>query len=90
MIREIFGVNKPVIAMAHLPAIPGTPRYDSTKDVQGILEQVSNDTHLLIDGGVDGILFCNEDDRPYALQAGFESVAVMTRVIGELRPDTIP
>jgi membrane complex biogenesis BtpA family protein len=90
MIREIFGVNKPVIAMAHLPAIPGTPRYDSTKDVQGILKHVSNDINLLIDGGVDGILFCNEDDRPYTFQAGFESVAVMTRVVCELRPDSIP
>jgi membrane complex biogenesis BtpA family protein len=90
MIKEVFGVTKPVIAMAHLPAIPGTPRYDKSKGVDGILEHVSKDIHTLMDGGVDGILFCNEDDRPYSFRAGFESVATMTRVICELRPDNIP
>ena len=90
MIREVFGVNKPVIAMAHLPAIPGTPRYDSSKGIEGIIQRVSGDVNVLINGGVDGILFCNEDDRPYTFQAGFESVAVMTRVVCELRPDAIP
>ncbi len=90
MSREVFGVNKPVIAMAHLPAIPGTPRYDRSKGIEGILQSVSRDINILISGGVDGILFCNEDDRPYTFQAGFESVAVMTRVVCELRPDAIP
>jgi len=39
---------------------------------------------------VDGILFCNEGDRPYALHADFEAVAVMTRVITELAPRDRP
>lgn len=90
MSKEVFGVNKPVIAMAHLPAIPGSPRYDRSKGIEGILQSVSRDINILISGGVDGILFCNEDDRPYTFQAGFESVAVMTRVVCELRPDAIP
>jgi hypothetical protein len=90
MSKEVFGVNKPVIAMAHLPAIPGSPRYDRSKGIEGILQSVSRDMNILINGGVDGILFCNEDDRPYTFQAGFESVAVMTRVVCELRPDAIP
>jgi membrane complex biogenesis BtpA family protein len=90
MSKEVFGVNKPVIAMAHLPAIPGSPRYDRSKGIEGILQSVSRDINILINGGVDGILFCNEDDRPYTFQAGFESVAVMTRVVCELRPDAIP
>lgn len=90
MIRDLFGVVKPVIAMAHLPAIPGTPRYDQSKGIQGITKSVSEDIQYLIDGGVDGIMFCNEDDRPYSFQAGFESIAVMTRVVCELRPKNIP
>jgi membrane complex biogenesis BtpA family protein len=90
MISKIFGVVKPVIAMAHLPAIPGTPRYDETKGMEGILKNVSEDIQILIDSGVDGIMFCNEDDRPYSFQAGFESIAVMTRVVCELRPKDIP
>ena len=90
MIKELFGITKPVIAMAHLPAIPGTPRYDKSEGVDGLLEHVSKDINALIDGGVDGILFCNEDDRPYSFQAGFESVAIMTRVVCELRPKNMP
>ncbi len=26
--KSLFGVAKPVIAMVHFPALPGTPRYD--------------------------------------------------------------
>jgi membrane complex biogenesis BtpA family protein len=90
LIEDVFGVSKPVIAMAHLPAIPGTPRYDDAKGLEGILSSVRRDIAILIDGGVDGILFCNEDDRPYSFQAGYESIAVMTRVVSELRPERIP
>jgi membrane complex biogenesis BtpA family protein len=48
------------------------------------------DIHSLLQGGVDAIMFCNEDDRPYNFHAGFESVAVMTRIITELRPTDRP
>ncbi len=90
LLVELFGVPKPVIAMAHLPALPGTPRYDPSSGVEGIIERVRTDVEHLLAGGVDGILFCNEDDRPYALRVGIEAVAVMTRVITEVRPTDRP
>lgn len=90
LIKEWFGVSKAVIAMAHFPALPGTPRYDSREGVGGILSRMQADVRALLEGGVDAILFCNEDDRPYSFQAGFEAVAVMTRVISELRPTDRP
>jgi membrane complex biogenesis BtpA family protein len=90
MLNELFGVKKPVIAMAHIPAIPGTPRYDPAKGVEGALDAVRKDVHNLLSHGVDGILFCNEDDRPYQFHAGFEAVAVMTRIVTELRPTDRP
>ena len=90
LLKEIFGVSKPVIAMAHFPALPGTPRYDPSLGVQGIVERMKQDIRYLLDGGVDAIMFCNEDDRPYTLRADFEGVAVMTRVITELRPTDRP
>jgi len=40
--------------------------------------------------GVDAIMFCNEDDRPYVFRAGIEQIAAMTRVVTELAPKTIP
>jgi membrane complex biogenesis BtpA family protein len=90
LLRELFGCDKPVIAMAHLPALPGTPRYDASLGVDGIVASVRRDVSHLVDGGVDAVLFCNEDDRPYALRADFEAIAVMTRVVTELRPTDRP
>lgn len=90
LLHDLFGVKKPVIAMAHLPALPGTPRYDPALGVEGIVERVRADVEHLLAGGVDGILFCNEDDRPYSFQMDLESVAVMTRVIAEVHPTDRP
>jgi membrane complex biogenesis BtpA family protein len=90
ILDNIFGHSKPVIAMAHFPALPGTPRYESSLGVDGIIEKMRQDIHHLLEGGVDSIMFCNEDDRPYRLKADFEAVAVMTRVITELHPKDRP
>jgi membrane complex biogenesis BtpA family protein len=90
LLKDMFGVAKPVIAMAHFPALPGTPRHDPALGVEGMVDRMRQDIRHLLDGGVDAIMFCNEDDRPYALQADFEAVAVMTRVITELRPSDRP
>lgn len=89
--RKLFpNVAKPLIAMAHLPALPGTPLYNSQKGVQGLIDQVMRDTQILVEAGFDAILFCNENDRPYKLHAGLEAAAVMTRVVTECRPTEIP
>ena len=90
VLKEWFGVEKAVIAMAHFPALPGTPRYDPRLGIDGMRECMRRDVAALLEGGVDAIMFCNEDDRPYRFHAGFESVAVMTRIITELRPKDRP
>jgi hypothetical protein len=90
LLRDLFGSDKPVIAMAHLPALPGTPRYDEEGGMDAIVEWVKRDIAHLVDGGVDAILFCNEDDRPYALRVGDEIVAAMARVVAECRPMDLP
>jgi membrane complex biogenesis BtpA family protein len=90
VLNELFGVAKPVIAMSHFPPLPGTPLYDAQKGIDGMVEIMKEDLHKLLSGGVDGILFCNEGDRPYALHADFEAAAVMTRVITELAPQDRP
>jgi len=89
-IEEMFGAKKPVIAMAHLPALPGTPRHDMKGGVGHLVERVHADIQHLVKGGVDAIMFCNEDDRPYVFQAGIEQIAAFTRVVTELAPKDIP
>ncbi|MHB8826628.1 MAG: BtpA/SgcQ family protein [Acidimicrobiales bacterium] len=83
-------VAKPLIAMAHVPPLPGTPLYDAAAGVQGLIDHVRRDTAVLLEGGFDAVLFCNEGDRPYQLHAGLEASAVMTRVVTECRPSDRP
>ncbi len=90
LLYDLFGVHKPVIAMAHFPALPGTPRYDPKVSIDQIVELMRRDIDHLFNNGVDSIMFCNEDDRPYTFHADFEAIAVMTRVITELRPKDRP
>jgi uncharacterized protein len=90
LLKDLFTVSKPVIAMAHFPALPGTPLYDRTRGVEGIVESMERDIRYLLEGGVDAVLFCNEDDRPYTFRAPMEAVAVMSRVIAQIRPKAIP
>jgi uncharacterized protein len=88
--RIFSGRTKPVIAMAHLPPLPGTPLFDEKRGVAGLIEAVGRDLDVLLARDVDAVMFCNEGDRPYALAAGFESVSVMTRVVTELAPRDRP
>lgn len=83
-------VSKPLIAMAHVPPLPGTPLFDAAKGVQGLIDHVKRDTEMLLEAGFDAILFCNEGDRPYQLNAGLEASAVMTRVVTECKPTDRP
>ena len=82
-------VAKPLIAMAHLPALPGTPLYDGA-GMTSIVERVQRDVDALVEAGFDAIMFCNENDRPYELNGGPESAAFLARVVTECRPQTIP
>jgi membrane complex biogenesis BtpA family protein len=88
--KDLFKTTKPIIAMAHIPALPGTPRYDRVGGMKRIVDWVKRDVELLVDGGVDAIMFCNEDDRPYVFEAGIEQVAAMSRVVSETKPRNIP
>lgn len=89
-LNSVFGQDKPIIAMAHLPALPGTPRYDDEGGMPAIVDWVEKDINILEEVGVDAILFCNEDDRPYTLRVGGEIIAAMARVVTECRPKNIP
>jgi hypothetical protein len=88
--ENLFHQAKPIIAMAHIPALPGSMKYDKRLGIDELIEKTIADVENLEEGGVDAIMFCNEDDRPYKLNATFEQIAAMTRVITECRPSNIP
>ncbi len=84
---DLFGVEKPIIAMVHLPALPGRPRHDRAAGMGPIVETVASDVAALQAAGVDGLLFCNEADLPYQLRVGLEAAAAMAAVIGQVRTE---
>jgi membrane complex biogenesis BtpA family protein len=85
MLKETFGSHKPVIGMVHLRALPGSPLYDAKAGMSAIIDGAAADIERLQKGGVDAVMFGNENDRPYLLKAAPESLAAMAAVIGALR-----
>src|SRR5579859_6710668 len=86
ILETLFGRSKPVIAMMHLLPLPGRPLFDSQGGMAAIVDALRRDLDILQAGGVDGLLFCNEGDRPYPLHTDRAPIAAMAAVIGELRP----
>ena len=90
-LHELFGVQKPVIGMCHLQALPGDPKYDRAKGLEWVVEMARADIQALQEGGVNGIMFSNEFSLPYLTQVDTITVASMARIITELKPElTIP
>ena len=89
--RAIFGEIKPVIAMVHLNALPGTPLYDRDRGVDAVIDAARADLRALRAAGVDAVMFGNENDRPYELDVDTASTATMAHVIGVLKSEiTVP
>jgi membrane complex biogenesis BtpA family protein len=84
-LTELTGAKKPIIGMAHLPALPGTPLYDSAAGMPHIRDWVARDLEALQGGGINAVMFCNENDRPYRLDADHASIAAMSDVVASLR-----
>ncbi len=78
--------TKAVIAMAHIGALPGSPLYDADGGMNKLIDNVVRDIEKLQAGGVDAIMFGNENDRPYLLEAPPEGIAAMTAVVSSARP----
>ena len=81
--KDMFGVEKPIIALLHLRALPGDPLYAG--DVEQVFRQAREDLIALQDGGVDGVLIANEFSLPYQPQAEPGTVGAMGYLVGRLK-----
>ncbi len=84
-LTALTGVTKPIIGMVHLPALPGSPLYDTVGGMAAIRDWVRRDIAALQTGGVDAVMYCNENDRPYRLDADAASTAAMADVVASTR-----
>ena len=86
MFEFFAGKTKAVIGMAHIGALPGSPLYDAEGGTTKLVDDVARDVEHLQAGGIDAIMFGNENDRPYLLKATPESIAAMSAVVMALKP----
>lgn len=84
--KELFQVEKPVIAMCHLLPLPGDPEYDAKGGMKKVVDRACHDLLALQNGGVDAVMFSNEFSLPYLTEVKPVTIAAMGRVIGELMP----
>jgi hypothetical protein len=82
--QDIFGTDKPIIAMCHLNALPGDPNYDPQGGMAEVIAWARKDFQALQNGGVDAVMFSNEFSLPYLTKVEPVTVAAMARIIGEL------
>ena len=80
-ISETFGKVKPVIGMVHIRALPGTVLYDKEAGFEEIVKRARQDYNNLVEGGISGIIFCNEHDKPYSKHVAPHIIAYMTTII---------
>jgi len=75
--RKVFGDDKVIIGMIHLPPLPG---YAASPGIEALVSHAVADLATLEDCGVKGVLIENEHDRPHRVAASPEVVAAMTRI----------
>ncbi len=82
---ELFGNPKPIIAMLHLPPLPGSPFYGG-QPFEEIVERALRDAEVLKGGGVDGLMVENFGDRPFLKpdEIGHETTAFLAVVAREV------
>ena len=82
VLKEIFGVNKPIIGMVHLLPLLGAPRYVS---LDKVIARAITDAQSLEAGGVDGIIIENISDVPfYPDRVPPETITSMTLVASKI------
>ena len=90
-IKELFGVHKPIIAMCHFHALPGDPDYDPVKGLGWVTERAREDLLALQRGGVDAVMFSNENSLPYLTKVDPITTISMARIIADLYDElTVP
>lgn len=84
-ILEIFGVQKAIIGMVHLKALPGAPHFVGGS-LEPVLAAALADADALQTGGVDGLIIENAWDLPFSKpeDIGFETVAAMSVIADRL------
>ena len=78
--NKIFKTKKPIIAMIHVRALPGTPKYDG--EIKKVIEQALAEAKIYRDAGVDALAIENMHDIPYLNQNVDAEITAGMSIIG--------
>jgi uncharacterized protein len=79
-IKSLFGVERALIGVVHLQALPGTPK--SKLDVAQISAKAVEEAKIYEELGFHGVMIENTHDRPYLKAAVGPEIVAATAVIG--------
>jgi uncharacterized protein len=81
---KVLNIEKPIIAMIHVDALPGTPKYNG--DIKSIIFKAKSEAKLYKDAGIDVLMIENMHDVPYLNRAaGPEITAIMSILLYEVK-----
>lgn len=83
-LKAVFGTERPVLGMIHLPPLPGSPNYGGS--MNAVIEHALRDAETLAANNITSMIVENLGDYPYYPETTEpETVAAMTRVALEIR-----
>ena len=88
ILKPMFGIKKPIIAMLYLPPSLG---HKNHYGLNRSLQEINEDLEIIMDAGFDSCLCENEKDSPYLIKATSESISSLSIYTKEvLDNSTIP
>jgi membrane complex biogenesis BtpA family protein len=82
--RAFDGISKPLVAMIHLPPLPGSANYDG-RPVREMARVAADEARLLEAAGFDGVMIQNTHDRPARVTVPAGTTAAIAAVTTSVR-----
>jgi membrane complex biogenesis BtpA family protein len=78
--KSLFNINKPIIGVIHVEALPGTPKFKG--NVKSIIDKAVNEAKIYMDSGIDAIVIENMHDVPYLKRSAGHEISTLMSIIG--------
>lgn len=81
--KGLFTVDRPIVGMVHLLALPGAPAYGG--DLDAIYQRAYDDARALAQAGVDALIVENFSDEPFMIgEPAAHDLALMAAITREI------
>lgn len=89
ILKNIYGVEKPILGMIHLKPLPGAPHYKGDS-LDKVIEFALKEVETYVKGGVDGLVIENAWDLPFSRpeDIGHETSAAMAYVSKPIKEES--